>query len=504
MEPILGVLQQEDVRLFEIFVREEITDLETFSLLDNDDFTRLKLSTKMVKTIQKLQKLLENDLVVEELEDHIEDIIETHADDVGTNSNAENDDRSFNLEQEINVDQIFTKTQTGREIQEFLVEGYKPTEKVSKQITHILCDYLVSAYGERPSTFYKEMLARSLVKTYPLYVHYHFSFLTYFSYWMLDHIYFFSSNCVSKISAVNERKRAFVFVLLQALWFYKNGRGSGRHSGKIHYRMEFLAKKSDKRVFHRLSDDCQTLRASEVSEYDQDEATIDDLVLELQFAVPTEQSKSRIMDLWKQTLRFRNNIREEGTFLQFMKDFPVATAFGGALISFDFESMRPNGARFEDVWNVIQPKILDQYRDVYRYIKNDMIKALAVVREKNPTRGAKRPRPDKEKEARKFNPLHGIIDWIDPEMELPNTEDPLIIVSATLFEDGDCNIIWKDISIPVGNNLLGAFTLLLQVFTVFNVKCCPSDKIFYSFFYAYCFKIEALSTTGNKFVSQLN
>ncbi|XP_065090547.1 uncharacterized protein LOC135711600 [Ochlerotatus camptorhynchus] len=467
MEPILGVLQQEDVRLFEIFVREEITDLETFSLLDNDDFTRLKLSTKMVKTIQKLQKLLENDLVVEELEDHIEDIIETHADDVGTNSNAENDDRSFNLEQEINVDQIFTKTQTGREIQEFLVEGYKPTEKVSKQITHILCDYLVSAYGERPSTFYKEMLARSLVKTYPV-----------------------LASTASDIP--------------HALWFYKNGRGSGRHSGKIHYRMEFLAKKSDKRVFHRLSDDCQTLRASEVSEYDQDEATIDDLVLELQFAVPTEQSKSRIMDLWKQTLRFRNNIREEVTFLQFMKDFPVATAFGGALISFDFESMRPNAARFEDVWNVIQPKILDQYRDVYRYIKNDMIKALAVVREKNPTRGAKRPRPDKEKEARKFNPLHGIIDWIDPEMELPNTEDPLIIVSATLFEDGDCNIIWKDISIPVGNNLLGAFTLLLQVFTVFNVKCCPSDKIFYSFFYAYCFKIEALSTTGNKFVSQLN
>lgn len=30
-----------------------------------------------------------------------------------------------------------------------------------------------------------------------------------------------------------------------------NGRGEGRHAGKIHYRMEYFAKKSNKRVFHR-------------------------------------------------------------------------------------------------------------------------------------------------------------------------------------------------------------------------------------------------------------
>lgn len=41
--------------------------METFSLLDNDDFKRLELTTKMVKIIQKYQKLLAN--VEEEIED---------------------------------------------------------------------------------------------------------------------------------------------------------------------------------------------------------------------------------------------------------------------------------------------------------------------------------------------------------------------------------------------------------------------------------------------------
>lgn len=76
--------------------------------------------------------------------------------------------------------------------------------------------------------------------------------------------------------------------------------------------------------------------------------------------------------------------------------------------------MKPTAASFDDMWTVIQLKILDQYRDAYRYIRNDIIKALAVIREKNPTRGAKRPREkgQKEEEARILNPLHGIVEWI--------------------------------------------------------------------------------------------
>lgn len=42
-------------------------------MLDNNDFTRLNLTTKMIKTIQKFQKLVENDLVVEELDEQVEE-----------------------------------------------------------------------------------------------------------------------------------------------------------------------------------------------------------------------------------------------------------------------------------------------------------------------------------------------------------------------------------------------------------------------------------------------
>lgn len=38
---------------------------------------------------------------------------------------------------------------------------------------------------------------------------------------------------------------------MQALWFYQNGRGDGKHAGKIHYHMEYLAKQADGRVFNR-------------------------------------------------------------------------------------------------------------------------------------------------------------------------------------------------------------------------------------------------------------
>lgn len=77
--------------------------------------------------------------------------------------------------------------------------------------------------------------------------------------------------------------------------------------------------------------------------------------------------------------------------------------------------MKPTAAPFEDMWTAIQVKVVDQHRDMHRYIKNDVVKALSIVRDKNPTRGAKRPRDkgQKDEEARKLNPLQGIIEWID-------------------------------------------------------------------------------------------
>lgn len=75
-------------------VREEITDVETFSMLDNNDFTRLQLTTKMVKIIQKYQKLLEDDLEPEEQTQNVT----TQDTNAATRSPSTSTSCSFNLE----------------------------------------------------------------------------------------------------------------------------------------------------------------------------------------------------------------------------------------------------------------------------------------------------------------------------------------------------------------------------------------------------------------------
>ncbi|XP_041781964.1 uncharacterized protein LOC121598758 [Anopheles merus] len=283
MDEILNILQEEDVRIYEVFRKEEITDLDTFLSLDNNDFTRLQLTTKMIKIIQK-----------------------------------------------------------------------------------------ASTNGK------KVMLAKSLIKTYPI--------------------------LASNVSDVP-----------YAAWFHKGGRGAGRHAGSIHYRMETLAKRSCSRVFYRSRHDEATPSSSKIITNDECGENIDDLVYELETIVPLENSMENIKYLWKQTLAYRHEKRDRGIFSQFMTDCSAASAFGGELISLEFELMNPTAAKFEDMWNVIQQKILEKFRIDYRYIKNDLIQSLCLVREKNTIRGAKRTREEdyKENDARTLNPLHGIIDWID-------------------------------------------------------------------------------------------
>ncbi|XP_040157585.1 uncharacterized protein LOC120897043 [Anopheles arabiensis] len=312
------------------------------------------------------------------------------------------------------------------------------------------------------------MLAKSLIKTYPI--------------------------LASNVSDVP-----------YAAWFHKGGRGAGRHAGSIHYRMETLAKRSCSRVFYRSRHDEATPSSSKIITNDECGENIDDLVYELETIVPLENSMENIKYLWKQTLAYRHEKRARGIFSQFMTDCSAASAFGGELISLEFELMNPTAAKFEDMWNVIQQKILEKFRIDYRYIKNDLIQSLCLVREKNTIRGAKRTREEdyKENDARTLNPLHGIIDGIDFETSFPTPDVPRIIIVAKMFELGECYVVWKNSTIHVGNNLIRAFIVLCQAFTVFNVKCYAADKLFFSFFHASCFKLGALSTTSNKFLNQL-
>lgn len=66
-----------------------------------------------------------------------------------------------------------------------------------------------------PSSFYKDILAQSLVSTYPVLA-----------------------------SSTPD--------IPQALWFHANARGKHRHSGRLHYHMEYIARKSDERKIRRM------------------------------------------------------------------------------------------------------------------------------------------------------------------------------------------------------------------------------------------------------------
>lgn len=154
---------------------------------------------------------------------------------------------------------------------------------------------------------------------------------------------------------------------------------------------------------------------------------------ELKFAVPTEKIKIYILDIWRRSLKFRNELRNEGKFLQFMTDFPVASAFSGLLvriisfttnglnlililvlfqISEDYKLLKPEASSFNESWTSYQLRILERHQDMFRYIKDGFLRALAIVRSKNPTRGSKRMRDQDAKDLLKINPLHGVIGWI--------------------------------------------------------------------------------------------
>lgn len=52
--------------IFTFLVAEGIDDLETFLELKEQDFIRLKLKTKIIKTIERIQKELTNEFIIEE------------------------------------------------------------------------------------------------------------------------------------------------------------------------------------------------------------------------------------------------------------------------------------------------------------------------------------------------------------------------------------------------------------------------------------------------------
>ncbi|XP_065085860.1 uncharacterized protein LOC135717162 [Ochlerotatus camptorhynchus] len=477
-EPVRSKLKQ-------ILLAEEIDEHEIFMSLNESDFKRLELNTKAIKIIQKIQKSVLSEQIIEEEYLENDDTDATAADEHPTEVNAMqcdeqpnteehpdleiNDDPNpytgISLEREIDINIIFSKTEEGNDLIETLREAKKPNDKTIKRITHLLCNFLKLNYGVRTSTYYKNMLAKSLVRSYPV--------------------------LASSVSVVPH-----------ALWFYLNGRGDGKHAGKIHYHMEYLAKRAEGRVFKRNAHKMEKEQSVKHEDACVSETDLFAMIEELKFIVPVPENRNRIIQLWESTFAIRCQYRSNNDFMSFLEEFPVSTAFHGELIEYDFKRMTSRNVVFTEEWACWQHKVLHSYKYMFKEISDDFLRALAIIRIKNPTRGSKRLRNE---DASKENPLIGLFQWIKLDDPLPESfKNPVLAIRGTSMTPGEqCFISWNNVNIPVGSNIVQAFGILCQCFIVFGTTCAPTDKQFLLFFKAVVFSTSSISTTGEKFVRSL-
>ncbi|XP_062541854.1 uncharacterized protein LOC134209844 [Armigeres subalbatus] len=344
---------------------------------------------------------------------------------------------------------------------EILKEKTKPKEKIMKELVYILCDCLKAQYGYHPSNFYKNQIALSLVRSYPA------------------------------LAADSSDTP-------QALWFHPHARGTNRHAGRIHYRMEYLSRTNKDRVTRPR----MLAQQEAVHDTKQENLSMIDLVEaegELRFIVPSPQTKSHAMNLWDITFELRQKYRSEEDFYTFAKDCPVSSAYNGEFITLDFYKLKPSANPFLDSWNAMEKNIILKNSELYKELKN------AIIRLKNPSRGSKRVR---DEEASRHNPLKGIVQWINAEDDYPSNDDqnsaPIMYVRGPMLESSDeCAIVWGCIVFPLNLDFKSAFAILVQTFYVFNVTPTPCDKQFYLFITGAVMGVEKLSTTGCKFLHAL-
>ncbi|XP_065085959.1 uncharacterized protein LOC135707977 [Ochlerotatus camptorhynchus] len=314
MNYIMTELSKLDSEIGELFHSEGIDYVDIFLELNDQDFVRLRLRTKTIKYIQRMQTEIRNAPVFEESVDDtmdathasaqsddqtdnnqmeiVEDLLSSDEDDT-VDESAPNPYKGIRLEKKINIDRILKRTATGLQIMESLKQGNKPTDKLPTQIKQILCDYLRLNYGIRPSAFHKNLLAISLVDSYSI-------------------------------------LRSSTPDIPQALWFYPHARGKHRHTGRLHYHLEYLVRKSTDRKIIR-SKTIPVPEDQNASNKDiQDNLTdIRQLVEELKFLCPGPNTKNRVEELWLETFADRDRFRQDEEFHIFMQDFPVAAGFDG-------------------------------------------------------------------------------------------------------------------------------------------------------------------------------
>ncbi|XP_058817106.1 uncharacterized protein LOC131680408 [Topomyia yanbarensis] len=149
------------------------------------------------------------------------------------------------------------------------------------------------------------------------------------------------------------------------------------------------------------------------------------------------------------------------------------------MISYDFQRMYNNTTNFVIQFNEWKVKILDVYNHLFKELNDDFIRCLAIIRNKNPTRGAKRMRSGS---LMHDNPLHDIIQWIGVDDTLPQGHlTPVLVVKGgkRLESSGECFISWSQFNVDVGDDLIEAFFKYCSCFDVFHVDNIASDKHFF-------------------------
>ncbi|XP_062550816.1 uncharacterized protein LOC134215705 isoform X1 [Armigeres subalbatus] len=450
---------------------EGILDMETFAMLDETDFNRLNLNTGQRKKIQKLQKESQNaaKFIQKDLSDSVpyEDIeyIDSEA------------DASVSLEKEFDIDLVFQATPEGRYIIQSLQEQNSVTSKLIKSVTKVLSEYLIERFGFHPSVHHKNIVATSLVNKYK----------------------------ILKSESAD---------IPQALWFYPNGRGYGRHSGKLHYHIEYLVKKHEKQI-HRKNlcvDETVNSIPSTSSTPENFPGTTDNNLTEtinkLKFIVPSEESFKIIRADWIKTVMLRNELRQNDDCTgKMIEMFPLSMAFDGSLINLDFDNMFPSANKDEDVLGALQGKILDKFNHLHPTIDDQFIRLLLVIKEKNPTRGAKRANKGPKTIA---NLLERIVEWINPEDNVEHfaatyraTDNPVLVVRGPLYCVGETYIRVGKRIFSGGSELQNAFFIMIKTHYFFNLKFEQSLANFFSFFTSAVLNVSKPSTTTNGFLLQL-
>ncbi|XP_058814437.1 uncharacterized protein LOC131678362 [Topomyia yanbarensis] len=226
------------------------------------------------------------------------------------------------------------------------------------------------------------------------------------------------------------------------------------------------------------------------------------MIKELKFLCPGPNTKLRAEELWSITIDERNEMRRKGSFDCYLLDYPVSTAFNGSMISMEFRAMYPNAPDFDERLSSLQSKILTRYHDLLGHIKNDFMRTLCIIRQKSPSRGAKRAR---DADPTKENALKGVIEWIKPEDPFLSKHDsPILYIKGNFLEVGSsAAIIWKQSTIMLNPDMEHCFRILCESFVVFNAVCQPTDKQFYTFVSYVLLGIGHLTTTGERLMQSI-